>query len=155
MSALAVQSGMRGRSRDDRHAWNGPDRKCEARYRTDARILGRHSAPNTVYHPPVKIDDARRIFAQNLDPRWPVRQKILGSRKLEQRQSFVVDGRHGCYPLDGANIFRNASQGSTVSNSLIAKRNQCFGLVVDYGTSPRCSGNKSRLGSFRDSGCAA
>lgn len=155
MTASAVQPGIIFPPRHDRNAGNSSKRESQAGDRADTRIVRGYPSPDSIHDAPVKINNARRIFAQNLDPRGTVRHKICAVRKLEQRQAVVVDCRHGCYPLDGANIFRNASQGSTVSNSLIAKRNQCFGLVVDYGISPRCSGNKSRHGSFRDSGCAA
>jgi hypothetical protein len=95
---LTVQPDVLPSSSHNWHARNIGERKLQTRYRTNACIFRRNSAPNSLYVLPVEIDDARRVLPQNLDSRRPVCNKILDGRQFEQGQALVVDGWHDSSP---------------------------------------------------------
>jgi hypothetical protein len=145
MSGLAVQpcTTRRTRARNDRHAWNGANREGEARNRTEPRKFRSNAPPNPVHVLPIEIDDARGVFAKNFYSGRAVCREVLVVREFEQRQTVVVDRRHCFAPLDGANIFRVASQGST-SFDVVPFAQSC---PVNSGTSLHCTGNNRGVAS--------
>ena len=134
--SLTVQPDIILHSADNLDARYARHRESQACYRTDAGMIRQHLSPDAIHPFPIKIDDAHRIFAKNLDARRTICLKIGAGHKLEQRKTIV---RHDDALSGNAKTSRPTCQSSMSFYALPLGHLR----TVDCVNSLHCSGNNS------------